>query len=246
MAASRRDRSSSARAGATIRGFRPCWRRSVVPTFHLILVVTITSGKAAMCRRSRALTSRQLLFGSQARKDGPGIGKVCHQTPLLPLRAFIDIGGCRRDGRHLHDLDRPVGRRPRSGFSDYYESRPARYWRITSTGCASRGYSKQRSSISRATAWQRQQRHRRALRRPSARRRLRRGASPVKNQGRGAAMMRIEALRRPGPQIWWNEDYDRGQGATQSASRTSGRTSCAMSASAPSTTGQATPPTRSA
>ena len=28
---------------------------------------------------------------------------------------------------------------------------------------------------------------------------------PVKNQGRGAAMMRIEALRRLGPQIWWNE-----------------------------------------
>jgi phage terminase large subunit len=28
---------------------------------------------------------------------------------------------------------------------------------------------------------------------------------PVKNQGPGAAMMRIEALRRLGPQIWWNE-----------------------------------------
>lgn len=28
---------------------------------------------------------------------------------------------------------------------------------------------------------------------------------PVKNQGKGAAMMRIEALRRLGPQIWWNE-----------------------------------------
>ena len=28
---------------------------------------------------------------------------------------------------------------------------------------------------------------------------------PVKNQGRGAAMMRIEALRRLGPQLWWNE-----------------------------------------
>jgi phage terminase large subunit len=28
---------------------------------------------------------------------------------------------------------------------------------------------------------------------------------PVRNQGRGAAMMRIEALRRLGPQIWWNE-----------------------------------------
>jgi phage terminase large subunit len=28
---------------------------------------------------------------------------------------------------------------------------------------------------------------------------------PIKNQGRGAAMMRIEALRRLGPQIWWNE-----------------------------------------
>ena len=28
---------------------------------------------------------------------------------------------------------------------------------------------------------------------------------PVKNQGKGAAMMRIEALRRLGPQLWWNE-----------------------------------------
>ena len=28
---------------------------------------------------------------------------------------------------------------------------------------------------------------------------------PVKNQGKGAAMMRIEALRRLGPQLWFNE-----------------------------------------
>ena len=28
---------------------------------------------------------------------------------------------------------------------------------------------------------------------------------PVKNDGRGAAMMRIEALRRLGPQLWFNE-----------------------------------------
>jgi phage terminase large subunit len=28
---------------------------------------------------------------------------------------------------------------------------------------------------------------------------------PVKNQGRGAAMMRIEALRRLGPQLWFND-----------------------------------------
>ncbi|WP_340672548.1 PBSX family phage terminase large subunit [Bradyrhizobium ottawaense] len=28
---------------------------------------------------------------------------------------------------------------------------------------------------------------------------------PIKNQGRGAAMMRIEALRRLGPQLWFNE-----------------------------------------
>jgi phage terminase large subunit len=28
---------------------------------------------------------------------------------------------------------------------------------------------------------------------------------PVKNQGRGAAVMRIEALRRLGPQLWFNE-----------------------------------------
>jgi len=28
---------------------------------------------------------------------------------------------------------------------------------------------------------------------------------PAKNQGKGAAMMRVEALRRLGPQIWWNE-----------------------------------------
>jgi len=28
---------------------------------------------------------------------------------------------------------------------------------------------------------------------------------PVKNQSKGAATMRIEALRRLGPQLWWNE-----------------------------------------
>jgi phage terminase large subunit len=28
---------------------------------------------------------------------------------------------------------------------------------------------------------------------------------PVKNQGKGAAMMRIDALRRLGPQLWFNE-----------------------------------------
>ena len=28
---------------------------------------------------------------------------------------------------------------------------------------------------------------------------------PVKNKGKGAAMMRIEALRRLGPQLWFNE-----------------------------------------
>ncbi|MGY3431380.1 hypothetical protein [Bradyrhizobium sp. USDA 3696] len=29
---------------------------------------------------------------------------------------------------------------------------------------------------------------------------------PIKNQGRGAAMMRVEALRRLGPQLWFNAD----------------------------------------
>jgi len=29
---------------------------------------------------------------------------------------------------------------------------------------------------------------------------------PVKNQGRGAAMMRVEAVRRIGPKLWFNED----------------------------------------
>src|SRR5262249_3105741 len=28
---------------------------------------------------------------------------------------------------------------------------------------------------------------------------------PVKNQGRGAAMMRVEAVRRLGPKMWFNE-----------------------------------------
>ena len=32
-----------------------------------------------------------------------------------------------------------------------------------------------------------------------------RSRPPVKNQGKGAAMMRIEALRRLGPQLWFNE-----------------------------------------
>ena len=67
---------------------------------------------------------------------------------------------------------------------------------------------------------------------------------PVKNQGKGAAMMRIEALRRLGPQIWWNE-------ATTEPGRDAigfyheRKDEPATSASAPSTTGRATPPTRS-
>jgi phage terminase large subunit len=36
---------------------------------------------------------------------------------------------------------------------------------------------------------------------------------PVKNQGSGAAMMRIEALRRLGPQLWFNEATEPGRDA---------------------------------
>ncbi len=32
------------------------------------------------------------------------------------------------------------------------------------------------------------------------------GFAPVKNQGRGAAAMRIEAVRRLGSKMWWNEN----------------------------------------
>ena len=68
-------------------------------------------------------------------------------------------------------------------------------------------------------------------------------APPVKNQGRGAAMMRIEALRRLGSQIWWNE-------ATTEAGRdaigfiTSARTTSAMSGLGRSMTGRAMRRTR--
>ena len=72
---------------------------------------------------------------------------------------------------------------------------------------------------------------------------------PVKNQGKGAAMMRIEALRRLGPQLAWSYRHKwplRSVGsmkrpprpaAKRSASTTSARTTPATSASARSTTG---------
>jgi hypothetical protein len=48
---------------------------------------------------------------------------------------------------------------------------------------------------------------------------------PVKNQGRGAAMMRIEALRRLGPQIWWNENTTEAGRVPRSAWQVSTRSS---------------------
>ncbi len=67
----------------------------------------------------------------------------------------------------------------------------------------------------------------------------------VPNQGRGAAAMRIEAVRRIFPKVWFN-DATTERAAMRSATTTSARTRRGTSFSAPTTTGRHTRPMRSA
>jgi phage terminase large subunit len=136
---------------------------------------------------------------SEARSQGR-IGKIA-ADPLLPLRAFIDIGGsgATADAFTIW-IVQWVGNEIR--VLDYYEA-VGQVLAFHVNWLRSRGY---QSAIvylphdgvnENNITGKRYEDHLRDA-----------GFAvepPVKNQGRGAAMMRIEALRRLGPQLWWNE-----------------------------------------
>jgi phage terminase large subunit len=136
---------------------------------------------------------------SQAKNEGR-IGKVS-ADPLLPLRAFIDIGGsgATADAFTIW-IVQWVGAEIR--MLDYYES-VGQVLAFHVNWLRSRGYAQAILHLphdgvnENNITGKRYEDHLREA-----------GFTvepPVKNQGRGAAMMRIEALRRLGPQIWWNE-----------------------------------------
>ncbi len=136
---------------------------------------------------------------SEARAQGR-IGKVS-ADPLLPLRAFIDIGGsgATADAFTIW-IVQWVGTEIR--VLDYYES-VGQVLAFHVNWLRSRGYAQAILHLphdginENNITGKRYEDHLREA-----------GFTvepPVKNQGRGAAMMRIEALRRLGPQIWWNE-----------------------------------------
>jgi phage terminase large subunit len=136
---------------------------------------------------------------SEARAQGR-IGKVA-ADPLLPLRAFHDIGGAGAQAdAYTIWITQWVGQEIR--VLDYYES-AGQVLAFHVNWMRERGYDKAINTLPHdgvnantitgktyAEHW--------------------RDAGftvepPVKNQGKGAAMMRIEALRRLGPQLWFNE-----------------------------------------
>jgi phage terminase large subunit len=136
---------------------------------------------------------------SEARAQGR-IGKVA-ADPLLPLRAFHDIGGAGAQAdAYTIWITQWVGQEIR--VLDYYES-ASQVLAFHVNWMRERGYDKAINTLPHdgvnantitgktyAEHW--------------------RDAGftvepPVKNQGKGAAMMRIEALRRLGPQLWFNE-----------------------------------------
>jgi phage terminase large subunit len=136
---------------------------------------------------------------SEAKAQGR-IGKVA-ADPLLPLRAFIDIGGAgaRADSFAIW-ICQWVGAEIR--VLDYYEA-VGQVLAFHVNWLRSNGYANAILYLphdginANNITGKRYDEHLRDA-----------GFSvepPVKNQGSGAAMMRIEALRRLGPQIWWNE-----------------------------------------
>jgi phage terminase large subunit len=136
---------------------------------------------------------------NEARAQGR-IGKVS-ADPLLPLRAFIDIGGSGASADAFTIwIVQWVGNEIR--VLDYYES-VGQVLAFHVNWLRSKGYQHAILYLphdgvnSDAILGKRYEDH------------LRDAGffvePPVKNQGKGAAMMRIEALRRLGPQLWWNE-----------------------------------------
>ena len=137
---------------------------------------------------------------SEARAQGR-IGKVA-ADPLLPLRAFIDIGGAgaAADAFTIWVVQW-VGSEIR--VLDYYES-VGQVLAFHVNWLRSRGYDHailylpHDGIAANNITGKRYEDHLREA-----------GFTvepPVKNQGPGAAMMRIEALRRLGPQLWFNKD----------------------------------------
>ena len=135
----------------------------------------------------------------EARAQGR-IGKVA-ADPLLPLRAFIDIGG---SGAFADAFTIWIVQWAGSEIRvlDYYES-VGQVLAFHVSWLRARGYAQAILYLphdgvnENNITGKRYEDHLREA-----------GFSvepPVKNQGRGAAMMRVEALRRLGPQIWWNE-----------------------------------------
>lgn len=137
---------------------------------------------------------------SEARAQGR-IGKVA-ADPLLPLRAFIDIGGAgaAADAFTIWVVQW-VGSEIR--VLDYYES-VGQVLAFHVNWLRSRGYDRavlylphDGVAMSNITG----KRYEDHLREAGFK-----VEPPMKNQGPGAAMMRIEALRRLSPQLWFNED----------------------------------------
>jgi phage terminase large subunit len=136
---------------------------------------------------------------SEARAQGR-IGKVS-ADPLLPLRAFIDIGGSGASADAFTIwIVQWVGGEIR--VLDYYES-AGQVLAFHVNWLRSNGYGNAILYLphdgvnENNITGKRDEDHLREA-----------GFTvepPIKNQGKGAAMMRIEALRRLGPQIWWNE-----------------------------------------
>jgi phage terminase large subunit len=129
------------------------------------------------------------------------IGKVS-ADPLLPLRAFLDIGGSGASADAFTIwIVQWVGQEIR--VLDYYES-VGQVLAFHVNWLRSRGYQDAIIYLphdgvnENNVTGKRYEDHLREA-----------GFNvepPVKNQGRGAAIQRIEALRRLGPQLWFNED----------------------------------------
>jgi phage terminase large subunit len=136
---------------------------------------------------------------SEAKRKGR-IGVVA-ADPLLPLRAFIDIGGSGANADAFTIwIVQWVGQEIR--VLDYYEA-VGQVLAAHVNWLRSNGYEKAILYLphdgvnENNVTGKRYEDHLRDA-----------GFSvepPVKNQGKGAAMMRIEALRRLGPQLWFNE-----------------------------------------
>ncbi len=136
---------------------------------------------------------------SEAKRNGR-IGKV-EADPLLPLRAFIDIGGSGANA---------------DAFTIWIVQFVAQEIRVLDY------YEAQGQVLAYHVAWMRQHGYEKAVcylphdgvneNNITGKRyedHLREAGfnvePPIKNQGKGAAAMRIEAVRRLGPKIWFNE-----------------------------------------